>query len=77
MAACEKCWSDAFFLGGSVSQAEKYSKLVEIRIHNPCTPEQQAGVDALVCELCKRKCMHPVLKECMNSDCIDSKNECS
>lgn len=46
MAACEKCWADAF---GRVrdhpmkSQTEHYQDLLEERKFNPCTPEQQKG----------------------------------
>jgi len=45
--ACEKCWSDAFlraYLSGFVmTQADAYRQLLEERIDNPCTPEEQRG----------------------------------
>lgn len=46
MAACEKCWTDAFHRSREAfgkSQAEHYQKLIEERKDNPCTPKQQAG----------------------------------
>jgi hypothetical protein len=71
MAACEKCWSDAYHIAMTTgkTQAECYSELIEARKDNPCTPEQQAGPDAEVCKKCKRKTIHQILKECMNPEC--------
>lgn len=45
MAACEKCWGDAFSIsyGTSQTQSEAYQELLEERKENPCTPEEQAG----------------------------------
>jgi hypothetical protein len=46
MAACEKCWGDAYgrMLGdSSKSQGEHYHDLLEERKDNPCTPKQQCG----------------------------------
>ena len=45
MAACEKCWSDAYsrsMMRGK-SQAECYQELLEERKDNPCTLKEQAG----------------------------------
>lgn len=46
--ACEKCWGDAYMrsLFNGKSQAENYAELLVERKDSPCTPEQQAGVDA-------------------------------
>ena len=45
MAACEKCWGDAYLYsyGTSQTQSEAYQELLEERKDNPCTPEEQAG----------------------------------
>ncbi len=59
MSSCEKCWHDA---GGN---ADLYSRLVESRRENPCTPEQQAGDDAGYCPKCSRKTIHQHTGECM------------
>ena len=44
--ACEKCWSDAGLIAASAhtSKAYEYSRLMEKRADNPCTPEEQCGV---------------------------------
>jgi hypothetical protein len=45
MAACEKCWGDAF--GEAIrrggSQADRYRELLAERKNTPCTSEQQRG----------------------------------
>jgi len=45
MAACEKCWADAY--GRSLStgkgQTDCYYELLKQREGNPCTPQEQAG----------------------------------
>ena len=67
MSACEKCWNDAFRMScGNKSQPECYVELLTKRKDNPCTPEQQAGVDATICEKCRRKTKHQYTGECMN-----------
>jgi len=51
MAACEKCWSDAFrrtldyppLDQPMKSQIEHYYDLLRERKDNPCTPKEQAG----------------------------------
>ncbi len=58
MSSCEKCVRDS--RGGG-----DYCKLLDFRKGNPCTPEQQAGPDAGVCPLCKRKVLHQYTDECM------------
>lgn len=48
MAACEKCWRDAalqVMLSGG-SQVERYQQLLKERENNPCTPEEQQGVES-------------------------------
>ena len=45
---CEKCWRDAnrrFFLNPSKSITEYYYELLQERKDNPCTPEEQAGIE--------------------------------
>jgi len=58
MSSCEKCWADAA-TGGD------YMRLLKSREANPCTPEEQAGPDASVCEVCGRKTMHQYTGERM------------
>lgn len=45
MAACEKCWGDAFTRSyyGDKDQSECYIEILRERNNNPCTPEEQAG----------------------------------
>lgn len=48
--ACEKCWGDAYmrhldFPGKT--QSDHYHDLLIERKDNPCTPEQEAGLDRL------------------------------
>ena len=45
MAACEKCWNDAYVLSRTLggSQADRYQQLLKERKDNPCTSEQQRG----------------------------------
>lgn len=68
---CEKCWNDAFKKSqeSHLSQPEWYSILMQQRNNNPCTPEQQAGVDAKLCPVCKKRTIHPYTKMCMNPNC--------
>ena len=64
MASCEKCWSDAYTKsrGSGRSQTEVYSELVKQR---DCTPEEQAGMDAKKCKICKRTAVHQMINVCM------------
>lgn len=64
MPSCEKCWADAH-RGPQYSVAEEYSRLLEERKDNPCTPEEQAGLDATECPNCLRKTMHQYCHVCM------------
>jgi len=69
MASCEKCWGDAYtrtHTNPTKSQAEHYQDLINERKENPCTPEQQAGHDATICEKCGRKAVHQYVRICMN-----------
>lgn len=45
MAACEKCWSDAYFESrvNGRPQADEYRRLLDERKDSPCTPEEQQG----------------------------------
>jgi len=60
MSACVKCWSDAH-LGAQFSVVDNYEHLIIVRA---CTPEEQAGPDAAMCE-CGRKTRHELTGECM------------
>ena len=70
MAACEKCWSDAYFLAfnSNKSQAEIYGSLVEEREKEgrACSPAEQCGEMHLVLEwkdsepMCR--CKHALLR---------------
>jgi len=64
MPGCQKCWRDAH-RGPGVSVAEEYSRLIDERGSNPCTPEEQAGPDAEACPRCGRRTLHEVTGECM------------
>lgn len=66
MPTCEKCWNDS---GGN---PRVYARLTEDRnlSHQVCTPEEQAGTDADICPVCKRKTLHQMAHVCMNPDCI-------
>lgn len=47
MAACEKCWSDAYMRmvdHPMKSQSEHYQDLLEERKDNPCSIEEQKGI---------------------------------
>lgn len=67
MAACEKCWNDAFdrSLYTSKGQAEWYRELLNERKDDPCTPEEQAGRGAKLCPECNRYTIHQYAKVCM------------
>ena len=75
MAACEKCWKDAYTLSRikGISQASCYQELLAKRADNPCTPEQQAGEDALVCPSCGRKTIHQYANYCTNCFYVEIK----
>lgn len=62
MSACEKCWRDS-------RQDENYHAVLASRAANPCTPEEQAGPDATLCEHCNRRSRHQITNECMNPMC--------
>ena len=69
MASCEKCWSDAYMRTLSdpmKSQAEHYHNLIIERKDHPCTPEQQAGINAKKCPECGRLAVHEICHICMN-----------
>lgn len=67
MASCEKCWGDAYMRSREnpmKAQAAHYMELIAERAENPCTPEDQAGKNAKVCQRCKRKTIHQYAKVC-------------
>jgi hypothetical protein len=68
MASCEKCWSDAYartFENPRKSHSDHYSNLIKERLNNPCTPEEQAGIDATICTKCDRKTVHQYTRKCI------------
>lgn len=70
MASCEKCWDDSYLIARSdfISQTEAYNILLKERESDPCSPEDQAGIDATKCPKCKRMTCHQHTKRCMNCD---------
>ncbi|NIR32919.1 MAG: hypothetical protein GWN84_27220 [Gammaproteobacteria bacterium] len=65
MSACEKCWRDAHRGYPRTDVAEEYRRLLAERDGHPCTPEEQAGLDATECEQCGRRTRHQITGECM------------
>lgn len=60
MVSCEKCWRDAR------ENSDKYRKLLAERNKTgKCTPEEQAGLEATVCQKCGRKAVHQHCYVCM------------
>ncbi len=66
MSACEKCWVD------SDGNPDRYSALLK---EQKCTPEEQAGLDAMWCLRCERKTAHQWTGKCMNPECRYDSNE--
>jgi len=69
MASCEKCWCDAYYRSiedPMIPQAVHYQNLIEERKENPCTAEEQAGIDAGLCSKCGKKTVHQYAKVCCN-----------
>mgnify|MGYP003405464791 len=69
MASCEKCWTDAYFRvfeNPMKSQAQHYQDLIDEREDTPCSPEDQAGIDAGICSKCSKKTVHQHAKVCCN-----------
>ena len=69
MPSCEKCWGDAYMMTLSEpmkSQAEHYSDLIIKRKDIPCTPEEQAGINAKICPSCNMRAIHEIVNMCMN-----------
>jgi hypothetical protein len=48
MAACEKCWSDAYMRSrwNGKSQSDNYQDLLQERRTNPCSKEQQMSTES-------------------------------
>ena len=45
---CKKCWADAYMRTVSnpmLSQTEHYNQLLEERKNNPCSEEEQFGIE--------------------------------
>ncbi len=68
MPTCEKCWRDAHV--GDFDVAANYSRLIEERKGDPCSPEEQAGENAQRCSVCGRITLHQHTGECMNGVCV-------
>jgi hypothetical protein len=64
VSSCEKCWRDAH-RSSDLDVADEYRRLMEERHSNPCTPEEQAGLDATECPCCGRKTIHQHTQEPM------------
>lgn len=68
MASCEKCWMEATELMKShptKTRSEIYYELLESRKDSPCTPEEQAGLNATECNHCKRMTVHQYSHHCV------------
>lgn len=68
MPSCERCWSDSA-MARYHGDTDAYRRLLEQRGPNGCTPEQQAGPDALECQRCRRKTVHQFAGVCMVAGC--------
>ncbi len=69
MPACERCWADSR-MQDITGHGPTYQELLAERGPNGCTPEQQAGPDALVCATCGRKTIHQICTDwCMACGC--------
>ncbi len=66
MPSCEKCWADSR-LDEMRGVECAYTKLVDARTARGqvCTPEEQAGPDATLCEHCNRMTRHQHCGVCM------------
>jgi hypothetical protein len=62
---CERCWAEAESLRdwgyGDYNIVDAYKKALE---HNSCTPEQQAGPGALLCNACQRFTVNALINCC-------------
>lgn len=56
MPSCERCWREA------EATLRNYQDVVR---ENNCSPEEQAGPDAAMCEICHRKTVHQHVHICM------------
>jgi hypothetical protein len=65
MSVCEKCWSDSRQYRDGEDGAYR-ALLAERKADGKvCTPEEQAGPDALICTSCGRRVLHQHTRECM------------
>ena len=71
MSACEKCWRDSQRSVYYELDCVYYSLLARRNgiIEPKCTPEEQAGPDATVCEACGRKTCHQHTHLCQVPGC--------
>lgn len=67
VSSCEKCWRDACRAAGPFGDvAAEYRRLLQERTGPAtCTPEEQAGPDALWCYECHRRTFHQHTRICM------------
>ena len=65
MPSCEKCWSDS--RSAAMYEEGAYGRLIDERnaAGKVCTPEQQAGEFATLCETCQRMTRHQHCQICM------------
>ena len=78
MASCEKCWGDAYMRSREnpmKSQTEHYQDLIDERLTDPCSFEEQAGDGATICENCNRRTVHQYAKICTCCGIKPSVNE--
>jgi hypothetical protein len=66
MPSCEKCWADSRLRQYSGEDLAYTNLVVERqRAGQVCTPEEQAGPDATLCEYCNRMTRHQHCGVCM------------
>jgi ribosomal protein L37E len=66
MAACERCWRDAYDPHFGITDVDAYARLLAQRVgHLACTPEEHAGPDATRCARCLRRTVHQYAGTCM------------
>ena len=69
MALCVKCLIES---DASDDQFDEYDRLIE---SHKCTPEQQAGEDAELCETCTRYTIQTYNDVCMTPGCKGNHEE--
>lgn len=69
---CDRCDSelqDGCCKNNRCPYYDPASIFAAIRSDHPCTPEEQAGPDAIICGECKRMTIHQHTGECMACKC--------